>query len=327
MLRILILSICFYIQKTNAQNLVLNPSFEDMSTCPDNGGQLYKATFWLNPTSSTPDYCNACNTGIAGVPQNGAGYQMAKTGNAYAALIALQYNNISIEYVQGELSDTLKKDSIYCVSFYVSLIDLCNTAIAKMGAYFSDTVIYYPVTTPLNLIPQIESPAGQYLNDTINWMLVSGTYVAQGGEKYITIGNFHDIANSDSIYFGSGESALAFYYIDDVSIVQLKSANAGSDTLICNEDSVQIGSSNYAEYTYSWQPTTGLSNPNSGITKAKPIQTTTYYLTQTSPCSITTDSIVVTGCDSSSAPSSVQVPNIFTPNNGSHIKVGDRLYL
>lgn len=314
-LKILILSLCFFTKKAEAQNLVLNPSFEDMLSCPTTFSQLNLVINWNSPTLNSSGYCNSCsNPSFVGVPQNGAGYQLAKTGNAYAGFIALQDGDAYITYVQGEFLDTLKKDSVYCINFWISLTDNSNTAIAKMGAYISDTAIYYPVTTPLNLISQIESPAGQYLNDTVNWMLVSGTYISQGGEKYITIGNFHDISSSDSIYFGSGESALSSYYIDDVSVFQITNADSGADTAICSEDSIQIGSTNYAEFTYNWQPTAGLSNAYSGITKAKPTQTTTYYLTQTTPCSFTTDSVTITVCDLPPS-SNITIPNIFTPNN------------
>lgn len=315
-LKILILSTCFFIKKTGAQNLVLNYSFENYTSCPNGGGQLNEVIFWTNCSIPLSDYANACsNPSNVGVPQNSAGYQFAKTGNAYLGVIALQDGDFYIGYVQGTLSDSLQKDSVYCINFFISLSEDSNSSISKIGAYLSDTSFFVATTANLSFIPQIESPAGQNLSDTVNWMLVSGMYVAQGGEKYITIGNFHSISEGNYTYFGNGESAYAGYYIDDVSVVQLKNANAGADTAICNEDSVQIGSSNYAEFTYSWQPTAGLSNPNSGITKAMPTQTTTYYLTQTAPCSTSIDSITVIACDSSIDPSALQVPNVFTPNN------------
>lgn len=301
---------------TNAQNLVSNPSFESYNSCPNSGGQLSYANFWYNPTDAFPAYFNSCsNPSSVGVPQNGAGFQLSKSGNGYVAIIALQLGDSDISYIQGTLSDSLQKDSTYCISFFVSLTDDANSAISTMGIYISDTSFQISTTANLTFVPQIESPATQYLNDTANWMLVSGIYTAHGGERYITIGNFHSISEGNYIYFGNGESAYAGYYIDDVSVFQIKSTDAGADTAICNEDSVQIGTTNYAEFTYSWQPTAGLSNPTSGITKVKTYQTTTYYLTQTTPCGSTTDSITVLACDSSLLPSSVQIANVFTPNN------------
>jgi gliding motility-associated-like protein len=61
--------------------------------------------------------------------------------------------------------------------------------------------------------------------------------------------------------------------------------------------------------SYSWSPTTGLSNPAIATPIASPVQTTTYRLTVTS----------ATGCDSSAAVTvnvikNVIIPNAFTPN-------------
>ena len=49
-------------------------------------------------------------------------------------------------------------------------------------------------------------------------MPVSDTFVATGGERYITIGNFYNDANTmtDTV---SGTWYNAYYYIDDVSVV------------------------------------------------------------------------------------------------------------
>ncbi len=220
-----------------AQNLVSNPSFEDTLGCPSNYGEINKAQYWSSPTSSTPDYFNSCNHSIFGVPSNGGGYQLAKTGNAYIGIIALQPSYI--EYVQGELSDTLKKNSIYCVSFYVNLIKNSNAAIAKMGAYLSDSAVFIATTNNFTFQPQIESPVGYYLSDTLNWMEVSGFFKAKGGEKYITIGNFHDINNSDTIHLGNSSSAFAYYFIDDISIINCDSL-AGINELTEKNSSFKI---------------------------------------------------------------------------------------
>jgi hypothetical protein len=36
-----------------------------------------------------------------------------------------------------------------------------------------------------------------FLNDTLNWMLIEGCYVADGGEDHITIGNFHSYEDTN----------------------------------------------------------------------------------------------------------------------------------
>ena len=49
-------------------------------------------------------------------------------------------------------------------------------------------------------------------------MRVAGSYIATGGEKYLTIGNFKDDVNSDTTFIESGLYWGAYYYIDDVCV-------------------------------------------------------------------------------------------------------------
>jgi gliding motility-associated-like protein len=56
-------------------------------------------------------------------------------------------------------------------------------------------------------------------------------------------------------------------------------ADAGKDTISCNNEPVPIGSQPVLGVKYSWSPTAGLSNPNIANPLALPDTTTTYYLT------------------------------------------------
>lgn len=73
-------------------------------------------------------------------------------------------------------------------------------------------------------------------------------------------------------------------------------ANAGRDTLYCNENPVPIGVNPKPGFVYSWSPVTGLSNPTVANPLASPPVTTTYVVTTSSQgggCA-TTDSVIVT---------------------------------
>lgn len=56
-------------------------------------------------------------------------------------------------------------------------------------------------------------------------------------------------------------------------------ANAGPDVSICPSGFTTLNGSSVGGTTYSWTPTTGLSNPNVASTQASPTVTTTYILT------------------------------------------------
>ena len=71
----------------------------------------------------------------------------------------------------------------------------------------------------LNYNPQIENTNASYLNDTSNWMLISGNFIATGGERFMTIGNFRSSINTFTQYFNYRISPWAYYYIDDISVI------------------------------------------------------------------------------------------------------------
>jgi OOP family OmpA-OmpF porin len=172
-----------------------------------------QCNYWYWATYGSPDYFSEqpdilCMNLL--VPQSGVGYQYARTGIAYVGLATFasapfKSNYINRrEYVGGELSDTLKQGHEYCVSFYVSVAEELKYVVDGIGLYLSvDSAVDYTINTNLSFVPQIENPAGNIIYDTLNWVQISGTYIANGGEKYLTIGNFKDDANTmiDSVNF------------------------------------------------------------------------------------------------------------------------------
>lgn len=214
---------------STGQNLVPNPSFEIYSACPTGANELVKAIPWYDPTGATTDYYNACASGYSNVPNCSAGYQLARTGVAYAGLFGLfTYGDNYREYLQVQLISALQTDSCYFVEFYCNLYNPCFYSINKMGAYLSDTAVT-TITLPslvLNYSPQIISST--FLSDTLNWMHVSGYYHAAGGEKYITLGNFESDNPSDTIHNPGGAHISAYYLVDDVSVTKV----AGCDTVV-----------------------------------------------------------------------------------------------
>ncbi len=219
----------FLITYSQSQNIVPNNSFENFTTCPTYPIQIYLAPPWFQPNffnginNSSSDLYNTCASAAwVGVPLNIEGYQNAKTGNGYSGICgSIDTNNVR-EYIEVPLLDTLIANRKYCVEFYVSLAGTSLYAISNMGAYFSvDSVIqttsqFYALS---NYTPQIENSSNNMLNDTTNWMLVSGNFIATGGEKYMTIGNFHTPATTNMQNAFGTMTDGAYYYIDDVSVV------------------------------------------------------------------------------------------------------------
>lgn len=154
------------------------------------------------------------------------------------------------EYLTGELIDTLIKDIVYKVSFYFSLADSVKFTTDRIGAYLHDTIIYQNNLFYLPFQPQIENPQGNFIADKTSWNLVEGLYMAQGGEKYITIGNFYPDSLTDTIGLNNlpispKNKNATYFYIDDVYVGKYEepifeennlivSPNPASDFLIVN---------------------------------------------------------------------------------------------
>ncbi len=271
MKKIALFVFCFFLFKGYGQvNLVPNPSFELYDTCPYSYNQINFAQNWYSPTLGIGEYNNQCSVNFAGVPLNYWTYQSARTGFAYAT-IECYASGLSIrDYIQTHLTDTLIAGQNYCISLYVNLTNggsgyVLNSnlvAINKIGMYLSNNVIQSGNDSPLQIIPQIESPSNVFLNDTLNWMQITGTYTAHGGEKYITIGNFTADANTDTLYLENNHDVFTkiLYNIDDISVVK---CNVGID-----EANAEVSSFNLSP------------NPNNGQ------MTLSYHLAQAAELSI-----------------------------------------
>jgi gliding motility-associated-like protein len=234
-LQILLFTLLAIIQgtSTQAQNLVYNGDFEIYDTCPPQYSQPYGDDFvkyclgWYSPTFATPDYFNACHLmGIVGVPNNGAGFQEAKSGVAYCGSVTYSagfspgQTGYWSEYIQSKLMEPLESGKIYTCTFFVSLANESYFASSKIGAYFSvDSISSYQFI-PLNFKPQVCSD--YFITDTSNWVEISGTFTATGGESYITIGHFGDSLLADTLRcrFDTIPTIydLGYYYIEDVSV-------------------------------------------------------------------------------------------------------------
>lgn len=203
-----------------SQNLVVNPSFESYTTCPVGFSQFNGyINNWFSPNTGSPDYYNACAVGNpVQVPGNSSGYQPARTGNAYIGMYT--GSDVYREYVQVALSSPLVANTSYTFSMYVSLADNAKYAIDDLGAYISVNPPYSTGNGLLNGVPQaqISSPAGVIISDTLNWLQITGTYIATGGEQYITIGHFKPDSLTNEVTVNYGHMG-AYYFYDDISLI------------------------------------------------------------------------------------------------------------
>jgi hypothetical protein len=219
------LSFCFLL-KTEAQNIIPNPSFERSDTTICSAPSCYfTIDNWLGYNSA--DLFNICDTShtaqSVGVPRNFLGYQNPHSGKGYMGFISYSSYGFGREYIEVPLTSQLVSGHTYYVTFYVSLADTVQYAIVNVGALFTDT-LFDPFPAPSynwqTGIPQVENQVGNMLSDKINWVPITDSFIAVGGEKYMTIGNFRNDANTVKQYLGgtTPNTLGAYYYIDDVYV-------------------------------------------------------------------------------------------------------------
>jgi hypothetical protein len=211
-------------------NLVNNPSFEDTLNC-DSIHFIHASYPWFMPTNCTPDYYYGLNPTCGNSAlQNPSGFQMPYEGIAYVGIFLTDGANTR-DYICSALLNTLISGKQYYLEFFVSRANLFALATDDIGAYISQQIPINSGCSFLPYQPQVENPQGNILTDSLNWTKISGIFTAQGGENYLTIGNFKDSTNTTIIDAdsGNGEYNNAYYYIDKVSLIPLDSLQGIND--------------------------------------------------------------------------------------------------
>ncbi len=211
-----------------SQNLVYNPGFEEYVKCPVRLGNFEADLIeWNTPTIGSTDYFNSCSINM-GTPENFNGKQDAFAGNGYAGLYLYAPQDYR-EYIQVPLKETLQKDSVYEILFYISLADKSDFAVRSFGILFSQEEIKIGIKKELskmhlyklpdNEFHLLEINPGDYLKDMKDWIPIRANYIAKGMENFLLLGNFKNNAGTAKVKLKEGRKKGAYYYIDEVSLV------------------------------------------------------------------------------------------------------------
>lgn len=274
----------FHYSSFSQSNLVPNGSFELYSTCPTMSyGEINKATPWFQPNypyagaGGSSDFFHFCSAESCGSLS-----QCPRTGIGMAGA-CLFWDTIATdrdkwrEYLEVGLTDSMIAGRKYCVRFYANLANGSGYAIKQVQAVLTtDSLLYNDPDYSFisGVTPFLE--AASIVSDTANWVKVETRYTASGGEKFLTIGNF---TPGSSVTYTYMFNSIVYYLFDDISVYRQPVCFAGNDTTILPGDSVQLGIIGEYEPSYSWIPTTWLSNSNIANPVATPTSTITYTLT------------------------------------------------
>ncbi|MBK8845845.1 MAG: T9SS type A sorting domain-containing protein [Bacteroidetes bacterium] len=210
-----------------SQNLISNPGFEDTLDCWTwwNNGNLpaLPCIGWYE-SIGTADFWSLSYTqgcGTAPFPNNPTfGYQKPRNGDCCVGFGFLIFpNGNDRECITSKLVDSCKYGRNYQVSFYVNAANNAKIVIDKIGAYFSKDSLNPDSNYMFKILPQIENQSGNILLDTANWMQVKGSFIAKGGEQFITIGCFRPDSNLTIDSTNNWSQPLGYYFLDDISVI------------------------------------------------------------------------------------------------------------
>ncbi len=216
-----------------SQNLVPNPSFEEISECPNNPFQISRCVGW-EPWRNTADYFNSCATEatygelLINVPTNGFGYQVPATGEAYMGMylfsdeLNFPFQEAS-EIIGCELTSPLEIGELYYLSMQVSWTVegfKFSSEVATNGIglqFFTQNFGYDLDPVEQNNFAHLYSQS--IIQDSVGWTTISGSFIADQAYTHVGVGNFFDgynleYINTISPMLGSG----AYYYVDDICV-------------------------------------------------------------------------------------------------------------
>jgi len=214
-------------------NLVPNPSFEQADTCWPFSGFRYPydgPDGWFSGGHS-PDYfqgpvCAEYGNDVS-APLNHLGFQYPQDGVCYVGVITYNDPVPWREYAVVELIEPLVVGETYYASFYAnaawggtSTYPIARLASSNVGMRFTMEPNQWewgdPVPTTVNYA-QVYFP--QILADTVDWTLVSGSFVADSAYRYVMVGNHFSNAQTDTLPVGSTiNPPMSYTFIDNVCV-------------------------------------------------------------------------------------------------------------
>ena len=226
---ILVLFLGFLPLFSAAQNLVPNSGFEEHSTCIDpNPNQSFQnCDDWFNAVQplSTFDWYSTCypSSSFYQLPNLFYGFSFPHTGEAMVGFVPYSsFTNIG-EAIGVRLSNPLIGDSAYCFSFWIKNSENHGNVYSMREydiAFLVDTTGIHSNDAISSYITVSNTP------DLGDWNLLSGYYIAGGGEEFMLIGSFN---SSPDYYMKDPETTpenCLYYYYDDFSVTP------------CNKDSI-----------------------------------------------------------------------------------------
>ncbi len=239
-------------QADYSQNLIPNPGFEiyyHKSVKITNEGQNQIEDIiphWNSPDDATPDYYNN-HRSITGVPNHLGNGLTPIDGNGYVGIMTFMDPNsryeswepqgkaiydlsyVYSETIQSKLLQKLEKGETYCFKIQIVLSQNAGYGIDRFGVYLSDTAIQF-TSDKFPEHPQLTFHFP--ILDTDKWTPLCAWFIADGNEKFITLGRFSPpeetgiFPREPLVTSELDINKSAYYLIDNVQLFKVSSPEA-----------------------------------------------------------------------------------------------------
>jgi OOP family OmpA-OmpF porin len=205
------------------KNLVPNGSFENHRK---KGSNIRQAIPWGQ--ISTVDYY------LKPLDNDTTVQKGAKDGDCYAGL---RYQKKYKEFLQVKLAESLHRGSTYEFEAYIRLAFWSNAVVRSFGALFTKAGYTGQGSAIKGSMVDTIAKKNGFMNN-FRWIRIHGFYKADGGEKYLTIGNFSPQIKKDlqRMNILKGGFKEAYYFVDEVSLYRRKEPEEYIETVIVGPD-------------------------------------------------------------------------------------------
>ncbi|MEM1323342.1 MAG: T9SS type A sorting domain-containing protein [Bacteroidota bacterium] len=221
-----------------AQNLVVNPSFEDYAQTycgiieqPSVFSDI--ATNWTTGNRASPDlyftnnaqecYNHQPNSSYPG-PITFKGIETPSEGTAMAGIWVYTIDGFNQrEYIQGSLSSPLQVGQQYRFSVRLSLGDNMEFSVEELQVLFSQMPISQGSDGLINNVSDPQVSFGQGINTSDGWLTYEVLFEADEAYEYFTIGNFKNDEQTEVIINPTADpngigTYGAYYFVDEVVV-------------------------------------------------------------------------------------------------------------
>ena len=253
------LLLLFYRQSIPAQNLVPNPSFEDVNMCAEYDQPCSpSAWFYLSRKLTTgyfPRYSSA-------------------TGTRHLQIVAVSRETVNRQYWETMLLCPLRAGERYSVSLKVASPETQTTLskhcpnLRDIGFWFTNRWVFVQGDSLLQPRSYLSFTSAATTDLKNGWFEIKKEFTPTVNSSILIVGNFYRMANADIMDQRGSTSPTIEILVDDISVVPLKGTTCGTEKRI--KDSLYAVTWRHSEH---WPPesTDTLTQPDGKDTSTPPM--------------------------------------------------------